>query len=182
MKIRSLISLLRHSSAKSVKKKEVVIPKGATNKDIFFVRKGIVRSFYYDEEKLEEITFQLYPEHKPVLNIHSILFNEPSRFTYQALEDTKVYQINYDALLELTSQNRDLLELNRRFFARNAMRQAVLRVESFVFMSPEERYLKYVSDYPNLVNRVPDKYIANVLGITPVSLSRIRMRIAAKKQ
>jgi len=103
----------------------VLILKGATNKDIFFVRKGIVRSFYHDKEKLEEITFQLYPEYKPVLNIHSILFNEPSRFTYQALEDTKVYQINYDALLELTSQNRDLLELNRRFFARNAMRQAV---------------------------------------------------------
>jgi len=49
-------------------------------------------------------------------------------------------------------------------------------------MSPEERCLKYVSDYPNLVNRVPDKYIANVFGITPVSLSRSRMRIAAKKQ
>jgi DNA-directed RNA polymerase specialized sigma subunit len=42
--------------------------------------------------------------------------------------------------------------------------------------------LKFATDYPQLMNRVPMKYIANMLGITPVSLSRIRKRIATKKQ
>jgi DNA-directed RNA polymerase subunit F len=62
------------------------------------------------------------------------------------------------------------------------MRQAFQRVESFVFLSPEERYQKYVEDHPNIINRAPDKYIANILGITPVSLSRIRSRIASKRR
>ena len=55
------------------------------------------------------------------------------------------------------------------------------RLETFVLLNPEERYLKFIKDFPDLTNRVPDKYIANVLGITPVSLSRIRKRISSKK-
>ncbi|MBK8659738.1 MAG: hypothetical protein IPN22_12925 [Bacteroidetes bacterium] len=51
-----------------------------------------------------------------------------------------------------------------------------------MLLSPEERYLKFIQKYPDLLNRVPNKYIANVLGITPVSLSRIRKRISTKKQ
>lgn len=61
------------------------------------------------------------------------------------------------------------------------MKQIFGRVDSFVLLSPEERYKKYVKDFPEIVNRVPDKHIANVLRITPVSLSRIRKRIATKK-
>lgn len=181
MRIKNILSLLRNTKAKTFKKRDILIPEGAREKPVFFIRKGIIRSFYNDEEKLEEITFQLHPEYSLVLNFHSILFGEPSRFSYQALEDTKVYQIEYESLISLTSKDSELLDLNRRFFGRNAMRQAFQRVESFVFLSPEERYLKYVKDHPKIINRVPDKYIANVLGITPVSLSRIRMRIASKK-
>jgi hypothetical protein len=67
------------------------------------------------------------------------------------------------------------------YIGKSIMKQAFQRVESFVFLSPEERYQKYIQDYPNVINRAPDKYIANVLGITAVSLSRIKGRIASKK-
>jgi len=134
-----------------------------------------------DSERLEELTFQLYSENNVVVNLHSILFEDPCKFTYEALEDTRAYQIDYQSWIELSSKNTDLLELNHRYVGRNAIKRAFQRVESFVFLSPEERYEKYIKDHPNLVNRVPDKYIANVLGITPVSLSRIRSRIASRK-
>jgi len=147
-----------------------------------FIRRGLVRSFVMDIDKLEEITFQLYPENSIAINLHSILFDEPSKFTYKAIEDTKVYQIDYSSFLELSSKDRELLELNRKYIGKKAMKQAFQRVESFVFLTPEERYVKFVKDYPNLVNRTPDKYIANVLGITPVSLSRIRSRLTQKKR
>ncbi|MEO0734422.1 MAG: Crp/Fnr family transcriptional regulator [Bacteroidota bacterium] len=181
MKMSSIITLLKNTKTKFIKKGEVLIPEGATNKNVSFIRKGLIRSYYFDSAKLEEITFQLYPEYNVVLNMHSVLFDEPSKFSYQALEDTKVYQINYTFFLDLTANNPELLEINRQFIGRKAIRQAFQRIESFVFMSPQERYQKYVADYPNIVNRAPDKYIANVLGITPVSLSRIRSRIAAKR-
>lgn len=158
-----------------------MIPAGSTKSDIFFIRKGIVRS-YYTNEVDEEITFQLYPEYYTVANLHTLLFDEPSKFYYQALERTKIYSIDYTSFIEMTSKNPKLFEINRMYIGKGAMKLAFNRIESFVFLSPEERYKKYVKDYPNVVNRAPDKYIANVLGITPVSLSRIRNRIATKKK
>ena len=181
MKIGSVIALVRNTTTKYFSKGEELIPAGVTGYEVFFVRKGFIRSYYYNEDKLEEITFQLYPEYSVVINLHGALFEEPSKFSYQAIEDTKVYKTDYTSLMDLTSKNPELLELNRKYIGKRAIKQAFQRVESFVFMSPEERYLKYINDYPNIVNRAPDKYIANVLGITPVSLSRIRSRIAAKK-
>ena len=53
-------------------------------------------------------------------------------------------------------------------------------MESFVTQSPEERYRELIAERFDLINRVPDKYIASMLGITPVSLSRIRKRMHTK--
>ncbi|MCO6149448.1 hypothetical protein [Flavobacterium sp. NRK1] len=50
-------------------------------------------------------------------------------------------------------------------------------IEDFILLTPEERYKKLIAEKFDIVNRVPDKYIASMLGVTPVSLSRIRKRI-----
>jgi hypothetical protein len=55
------------------------------------------------------------------------------------------------------------------------------KVADFLLLSAEERYLKLVNEKPDIVNRVPNKYIATMLGITPVSLSRIRKRVATRR-
>jgi hypothetical protein len=53
------------------------------------------------------------------------------------------------------------------------------RVVSFVTQKPEERYRQLLLKQPDLLQRIPQHYVANYLGITPVSLSRIRKRIAS---
>jgi CRP-like cAMP-binding protein len=179
MNIRSLLVLLRHVTIQSVDKGETLIPKGATKKSLFFIRKGLVRSYFVNNEG-DEITFQLFPEYQIFGNVHSLLFNEPSTFTFQALEPTKVYAIDYDSFHDVV-KNSKFLNLNKMGLGERVMKRAFQRVESLVLLSPEERYLRYMKDHPSVINRVPDKYIANVLGITPVSLSRIKRRIAAKK-
>lgn len=180
MKLKNLYKLIRNSKIKSFDKEDAIIAVNSKEKNIFFIRKGIVRS-YIINEKGEEVTFQVYAETNIFTNVHSILFNEPSKFTYQAIEATKVYIIDYDLFLEITSKNPNLLELNRTYFGKRIIKRAFQRSESFVFLSPEERYKKFVKDNPNIVNRIPDMYIANIIGITPVSLSRIRSRIVSKK-
>ena len=180
MNFRSAILLIQNTKAVSYKKGEIVIPEGSQEKIVLFIRKGLLRSFYTDVEKVEEITFQLYPERNIALNLHSVLFGEPSKFVYQAIEDTKAFQIDYSSLIALTSKNSDLINFNRTYLTKNVLGKVFTRMESFVFLSPEERYEKFVKNNPSLVNRTPDKYIANVLGITPVSLSRIRSRITKK--
>ena len=179
MNMKNLLVLFRNVTIKSFEKGEILIQEGETKKDVFFIRRGLIRAFCTNK-KGDEITFQLFPEYHVLGNLHAILFNEPSNFSFQALEHTKVYIIDYDAFHDV-AKNSKSLNLNKIGLGQIGMKQAFKRVESFVLLSPEERYLKYMQDYPSVINRAPDKYIANVLGITPVSLSRIKGRIASKK-
>ena len=95
------------------------------------------------------------------------------------LKRLKHSPIDYDLIQKIFESN-PKLEANRKKFFQRIVREAHLRIEGFVLHTPEERYIKFIEKYPDINNRVPDKYIANVLGITPVSLSRIRARIIKK--
>lgn len=181
MNIKTLFKILRNLKIKSFQKGETIINEGDAKKDVFYIRKGLIRCYLIDE-KGEEITFQLFAEHQVFGNAHAILFDEPSKFFFEALEKTKVYSTDLKSFQHLTTSHTDLPDMNRMNIGRQILKNAFQRLESLVFLTPEERYQKYIDDYPNIINRVPDKYIANVLGITPVSLSRIRSRIAAKKK
>jgi CRP-like cAMP-binding protein len=181
MNIKTLFQILRHLKIKSFSKGETIISVGEVRKEVFYIRKGLVRC-YLINDKGEDITFQLFAEHQVFGNAHSILFDEPSRYIYMALEKTKVYSTDLKSFQTLTNTHTDLTESNKMDIGRRILKTAVQRSESFVFLTPEERYQKYIEDNPNIINRVPDKYIASVLGITPVSLSRIRSRIAAGKK
>lgn len=180
MNIKFLYKLLKNLSSKTFEKGEVLINEGNKKNIIFFIRKGLVRS-YVINEKGEEITFQLFAEKQLFGNFNAILFNEPSKFTFETLEKTKVYFTDLKTFQDLSNSNSDLLNNNNGIIGRQILKQGFQRIDSFVFLSPEERYQQYLKDYPNIINRVPDKYIANVLGITPVSLSRIRQRISKRK-
>jgi CRP-like cAMP-binding protein len=93
---------------------------------------------------------------------------EPSKFYVETLEDTSFFSMEYEMLEEMVSNN-PKLEKNRKFLFRRVIRQAKDRMESFVSLSPEKRYLKFIKDYPGLTNRVQDKYIAHVLGCSFVA-------------
>ena len=71
----------------------------------------MVRTYYITEEG-DEITFQLLPEYHVFGNTNSILFNEPSKFTFQALERTKVYTMDYDTFHDVV-KNSEFLNLNK---------------------------------------------------------------------
>ncbi|MEM7102757.1 MAG: Crp/Fnr family transcriptional regulator [Bacteroidota bacterium] len=172
--------LIKAASRRSYPAGEYIIQEGSIKAEVFFIRTGLVRAFAVND-KGDEITTALRIEHQLFVSPNIVLFNRPSRFYFQALEDTDVFCIDYN-LMQTIIDNNPKLESNRKFIFQNIMRQALLRIDSFVMLNPEERYLDFIKNNPDLVNRVPDKYIANVLGITPVSLSRIRKRIASRRK
>lgn len=169
-------SLIKLAKMKTFEKNDVLLSEGSSRNEVFFVRKGLIRQ-YFINEKGEEITFRLIPENYILANSDVILFEQPSRFHYEAYERTKTFTLDYDKLQEVIARN-PKLQANRIKFSQRLMMEMHRRIEMFVMHSAEERYLKFLEDYPDVANRVPDKYIANILGITPVSLSRIRARIA----
>ncbi len=171
--------IMKSAKTQTFKKKEIIIQEGSLKTELFFVRSGLVRA-YCINNKGDEITFGIIAENQILTNIDVILFDQPSRYYYECLEDTKTLSIDFEKVQNIIESN-PKLERNRKYFARNAMKKMLQRLESFVLLNAEERYEDFIKKNPTLSNRVPDKYIAHVLGITPVSLSRIRARIVTKK-
>lgn len=159
---------------------EVFLKEGTTRKYIGYIKKGLIRS-YIINDKGDDITFLLLSENQIVASHDIILLNQPSRYCYEALEVTEILQIDFH-LIQTVLQRNPKLDESRKEFLHQMLRDSLTHLESFVLLSPEERYINFVKSNPDIVNRVPDKYIAHVLGITPVSLSRIRKRIAQRKR
>jgi len=170
--------ILKSVKSDSIKKRTILFAEGSKDTKIYYLRKGLVRMFHIKPNG-EEITFDIIPEHSLVANFEYISTEQPSNFYYETLENSSFFSIDYSVLDNIVGSN-PKLEANRKFFLRKLLLRSKERIESFVLMNAEERYLKFINDFPEITNRVPDKYIAQVLGITPVSLSRIRKRIALK--
>lgn len=178
--LEDVMKIFKMADLRSYEPKEYLITEGSYKREIFYIWKGLVRKFVVNN-KGDEITTLLRLEHQIVASQDIILFDQPSKSYCEAIEPTKAFVIDYDRMEAFLEEN-PKLESNRKHILRTLLRQVLQRVDSFVLLSPEERYLAFIANNPDIMNRAPNKYIANVLGITPVPLSRIRKRIASKKR
>jgi CRP-like cAMP-binding protein len=165
---------------RKLKAGEIFIQQGEHYKKISYIKNGLIRA-YLIKNNGNEITTLLRWEDQLITSHDSILFDEPSRFMYQAIENTTLFEVDDDTAQHFMSKNSQLI-MGRVHFLRKMLGESILNVETFILLTPEERYLKFIKDKPDIINRVPSKYIATLLGITPVSLSRIRGRIANQKK
>ena len=93
----------------------------------------------------------------------------------QVLEDAQVWSISTQKLFALYDTHRDLERLFTRMFERSYV-QTIQRIENLQFHTAEERYALLAKEQPEVLRRSPLKFIASFLGITQVSLSRIRAK------
>ena len=175
-----VFDFLKHVQVQQLKPGDIFLEAGSQKNNLYFIIKGLIRS-YYINEKGEEITNRLRYENQLVASYEILFFNQAARFNFQALEATELLSINFNELRKIIEQNTKL-DTGRRYFMMSILSESLASLDDFILLSPEQRYLKFIQDHRALLNRAPIKYIANVLGITPVSLSRIRKRIANKKQ
>ncbi|MBO9733174.1 MAG: Crp/Fnr family transcriptional regulator [Chitinophaga sp.] len=157
---------------------EIYIREGATTRRLAFIEQGIMRA-YAIKTNGDEATLFLRWEEQFIASHDAIIHRKPSRFIYRALEPVTLLEIDYD-VLEAVLKTHPEYEPLRNFVLMRMLSESLQMIESFVTLSPEERYLNLLTGRFDLVNRVPDKYIASMLGITPVSLSRIRKRLHTK--
>jgi len=142
--------LLSSGKSKSFASSEYLIKEGAMTKDVFFIREGLVRAFVINE-KGDEITTALRVENQIIASPDIILFNQPARAYYQAIEPTDTYCMDYDLLQSVISKN-PKLEASRKYIFQNLLKDAYHRIDSFVLLSPEDRYIDFVNTNPDLVN------------------------------
>jgi CRP-like cAMP-binding protein len=174
------LPLLQFATSKVIAASEIYIPEGKIFKKIFYIKKGLLRIFFVTESG-EEKTFFFRWEGQITAIPECIFDNQPTRQTWQALEDCELMEIDFDIVEKLSENNISLIKI-RLGFAEKMFLDALKRVESFVLDKPEERYQKLIIQKPEIVKRVADKHIASFIGVTPVSLSRIRKRLASQKK
>ncbi|WP_157231596.1 Crp/Fnr family transcriptional regulator [Cecembia lonarensis] len=160
---------------------ELAMPKGKdlqsighTCRTIYYVEKGLARTYYYKDGN--DITELFAFENSLIARAESLFTGNPSKKGIQLLEDSILIGIPSPDLFNLYDQHHDIERLFRRIFEA-AYVETVNRIESLQFHTAEERYKDLLSTSPNLLQRVPLKHIASYLGITQVSLSRIRAQI-----
>ncbi|MES2425660.1 MAG: Crp/Fnr family transcriptional regulator [Bacteroidota bacterium] len=168
--------LFKTAKTKKLRAGEVYIYEGSMSTKMGRIKSGLIRG-YQLKVNGDEITITLSWENQFVGSYDSIAWQRPSRFIFQAMEDTTLMEIDYGIMQEFADRN-SAIGAHRSNIQLRMLEKAIDRIESFVLLSPTERYLKLVQDKADIVNRVPDKHLATYLGITPVSLSRIRKRIA----
>lgn len=146
-------------------------PIGHTCKTIYFITKGAGRIYYFKDGI--DITESFAFENNIIARLESLFTGKPSRKAIQILEDAEIIAINANALFKLYDQFPEVERLFRKIFEVSYV-ETVNRIESIQFHTAEERYLTLLEQAPNIIKRVPLKYIASYLGITQQSLSRIR--------
>lgn len=165
--------LTEFCSELSIQKNEELQPIGHACKTIYFVVSGMLRICYWKDGN--DITESFESENSIVARAESLFAGIPSKKAIYAVEDSDLIGINAMKLYDSFEQYPKIESLFRKIFEHQYVR-TIHRLESLQFNSPEERYKLLLAEQPDIVKRVPLKYIASYLGITQVSLSRIRAR------
>lgn len=162
-----------------LKKKTIVVSPYKVHRDIGFVAQGLVRGYYVDQ-KGEEITTRLVDRGNFVTQYSAFLQQTPSAYYFQCIEDTHLLSFNFEHIQEGYQKFPGLHRFGR-LIAESIILTLENRVKSFHFLSAEERYLQFLEQFPELVNRVSLSYLSTYLGITRPSLSRIRGNLSRTK-
>ncbi len=147
---------------------------GKIARELFFINKGLVRLYYTKDGA--EITGYIFREHLFAASYDSFLRQAPSIQTLETLEDCDLLVINHSAMEKLYEEMPSMHILTRKV-AEQRFINAQMILSSFILDSPEERYRKFEEQHGDLLLRVPHHIIASFLGMTPVSMSRIRKRM-----
>lgn len=166
--------LLPHLQEKELKKGEFFAKEGRIEKWVAFVKSGNLRQFYSKE--VEERTTYFYFEGHLMSAYFSCITGKPSQLSIEALTDCQLLQFPYTILQQLFKLSHSWERFGRLLAEYLAMGLEE-RMVSLLILSPEARYEQLLhSNKQKIIERIPQQYIANYLGITPVSLSRIRKR------
>ena len=158
--------------------KTVLLEEGAVAQQYIFIEKGCLRLFFNHDGNAK--TVQFFFENEGLTSFESFLNNTPSQFTIETIEPSVLYLLPRRYIIQLTDELSHEPDLLKMIMQVSAMRQIhyINEFVSFIRDSPEERYLKLLTERPHIVQRVQQHYIASYLGVSTVHLSRIKSKLA----
>ena len=178
----SIHPLPRSSSEKLMKKAEsmtldrhaVIIDPGKVDNHLYFIKEGLARAYVNADGR--EITFWLGAEGAAIMSMEGYVNNLPGYETIETIEPTTLFRIHSPALQELYQNDIYLANWGRKLAEKEILRAERCLIPQ-LYTTATSRYMRFMREYPDLLNRVPLEYLASYLGVTPVSLSHIRSSI-----
>jgi CRP-like cAMP-binding protein len=161
---------------KKVKKNTFLLKEGETCKDLVFVEKGCLRLFFIKDDVETSVWFA-FP-HSSAIEIYSFISEAPSTYFLQAIEDSEIYFLSKTELNKLYQTQPKMQEMMRNFWE-DVILNLLKRFTALQTDSAEKRYLDLLQT-PTYLAKIPQKYLASFIGVTPTSFSRIRRKVATK--
>lgn len=156
---------------KTVKARQDIILPHSSDRDIYFVCKGLLRFYYLSDDGIES-NKAFISEDTFAGSLAAFNLDLPILYGIQALETTTYLVASFSDFVSLYDRDPVFERLGRKFAEWLLIRKE-LRTRSLLQQQAKDRYLSFTRDYPELISRVPQYHIASYLGITEVSLSRI---------
>ncbi|OJW36859.1 MAG: cyclic nucleotide-binding protein [Sphingobacteriales bacterium 46-32] len=159
---------------REVPAKTILLQEGEISRTMFFIEKGCLRTLVNNDGK--EITTQFFFEGDKVSSIESFMTNQPSLYSIESLEPCILQTIPQKDFQNVLAHLPEIKEeMQKHLFRRFLNSQKAFY--SYLKNNPQKRYEELIDEHPHIIQRIPQHYIASYLGITPVSLSRIRNRL-----
>jgi CRP-like cAMP-binding protein len=157
-------------------KKQLLTRVGEVEDYFNFILKGLVRKYYLKVK--EEINTQISMEGHIIHSQESYHSRLPSDYFVEAIEPTVVATISYSDMESLFSQSKKMEHLGRLVITHTMVLKDRWQIQ-LVKMTPRERFLHFVTKNSNLLQRVPQKYLASYLNIKPETFSRFKHLLKA---
>ncbi len=152
-------------------KKETITRFGEIENHFNFIVKGLVRKYY--RKGPHEINTQISTEGHLITSQESFHSRQPSEYIIEAIEPTVVVSITHDDLERVYAQSHQMEHLARLLITYAMVIKDKWQMQ-LVKMTPRERFLRFVTKNPELMQRVPQKYLASYLNIKPETFSRFK--------
>ena len=152
-------------------KGEILIREGIVAKYTYFIVKGFARGFFHKEGK--DITIWFASEGMSLLSMNGYMFSTAGYENVELMEECDLLKISNQELNRLFDSSAELANWGRRMSDRAILKLERIFMERY-FMSAAERYHLLIEREPEILQKVPLRHIASFLGISQVSLSRIR--------
>jgi CRP-like cAMP-binding protein len=160
----------------------ILLKEGEISKKLFLIEKGCIRVWFNNNGK--DITFHFFFENSTVASIESFRKKIASSVTIETIEPSVLWWIHKKDIDSIVSETSKIPEWRDKFIDAIFERtfDYMKHFFSFIKDTPSQRYLNLIEEKPQIVKRIPQHYIASYLGISTVHLSRIKNKLAKKKQ
>lgn len=152
-------------------KKQLITKAGEVENYLYFISKGLVRKYYLKDR--EEINTQISLEGHIIHSQESFHSRTPSEYYLEAIEPSILVAISYNDLEAAFDQSKKMEHLGRMVITHTMVIKDRWQMQ-LVKMTPRERFLNFVTKNSELVQRVPQKYLASYLNIKPETFSRFK--------